>query len=79
MKILLLTLLGAAGVKLLFPSVLSKLHTLFKDYMKYRDQVKEEEKKKKIEAAKQELENAAANGSLNDLIDASKKLGNTKK
>lgn len=74
-KVILLILSIVLGLRTIFPSFLDKLHKLFKDYLKYRDLVKEEKKQQRIEEKQKELKEAIDNGDLSDLINTTKELG----
>lgn len=60
------------------PLITRGLHILFKDYMKLEDHRKEKHTTAKVEVAKDKLKETTDNGSLADLIEAAKELGEKK-
>ena len=78
-KLIIGAIISLLACSISFPRFLSKIHTLFKDYLKYRKLVEKEENEKKLEEEKKKLKEAADSGNLGDLIDAAKKYGEVNK
>lgn len=61
------------------PLSLKGLHKLAKDFFRYQEHKEEAAHNKKIEASKDDLKKITENGTLSQLIDAAKQLGDEKK
>ena len=60
------------------PLILKGSHVLFRDYMKYDEVQEDKQNKQEVSDAKDKLKIAADSGTLADLVNAAKELGDKK-
>lgn len=60
------------------PLILKGIHILFRDYMKYDEVQEDKQNKQEVSDAKDKLKIAADSGTLADLVNAAKELGDKK-
>ena len=61
------------------PFTLRGMHKLAKDFFRYSDHKEEKFQNEKIDTSKTDLKDIVNSGTLSDLLDATKKLGDEKK
>ncbi len=66
---------GIAGIPLIFRSV----HKLIKEFLQYQEKQENKKQKEKIDEIKSQLNDVVNSGSLTDLINTTKKLGDNRR
>lgn len=61
------------------PLMINSIHKLLKECLKYQEKKENEKHEEKIENVKEELKKVTESGTLEDLINVSKKLGDNSK